>query len=147
MGTKLWGPDTWYVIHVIADSAPDIFTKTDTENYKTFYESLAKVLPCPSCAQHFQSFQEKDPPVFQTRMEALRWTIRAHNHVNKITEAPVLKEDDALDSIQAEISAREYGYVRGRRSTYYEMLKDNLPAFLLGSVLAFALSTFFRSKM
>lgn len=147
MGTKLWGPDTWYVIHVIADSAPDVFTQNDTDNYQNFYESLALALPCPSCAKHFQEFQKQDPPVFQSRMEALRWTIRAHNHVNKITEAPILTEDEALDSIQAEISARERGYVRGRRPTYYEILKDNLPAFLLGIAITLGVVSIFRSKM
>lgn len=124
MGTRLWGPDTWYVIHVIADSAPDTLSSQDKENYRKFYESLSNVLPCPSCEVHYREFLSKDPPIFDTRVDMLRWTIRAHNHANQQTNAPILSEEEAFHRIEQEINAREHGIVRGRIPTFWETCKD-----------------------
>jgi FAD-linked sulfhydryl oxidase len=135
MGTKLWGPDTWYVIHVIADSAPDVFNPRETRDYSDFYKGLSKVIPCPSCALHFQEFIRNDPPVFKTRMDALLWTVRAHNHANKNTNKPVLSEEEGLKAIQSEIEARNNGSVRGRRPTYIEYATDSSIPFTIGIVL------------
>jgi FAD-linked sulfhydryl oxidase len=135
MGTKLWGPDTWYVIHVIADSAPDAFTSKETREYSDFYRALSQVIPCPSCALHFQEFIQRDPPTFKTRMDALLWTVRAHNHANKNTDKPILTEEEGLRAIQAEIEARNSGSVRGRRPTYIESITDNSVPFTIGIVL------------
>lgn len=124
MGTKLWGPDTWYVIHVIADSSPDTFTEQDKQSYRRFYESLADVLPCPACAEHYRQFLSRDPPEWKTRVDLLRWTIRAHNHANQVTGAPVLTEEEGMRRIEQEIKARESGRVRGRLPTTWETIQD-----------------------
>jgi sugar phosphate isomerase/epimerase len=124
MGTKLWGPDTWYVIHVIADSAPDTFTEQDKQSYRRFYESLADVLPCPACAEHYRQFLSRDPPEWKNRVDLLRWTIRAHNHANQVTGAPVLTEEEGMRRIEQEIKARESGRVRGRLPTTWEAIQD-----------------------
>lgn len=148
MGTKLWGPDVWYVIHVIADSAPDEFTAKDTENYSQFYKSLANVLPCPACSVHFNEFLQSNPPTFKTRMEAMYWTIKAHNHANKHTNKPELTENEALDAIYNAIQARENGTVRGRISTTPEWLYDNGIPFSIGAIVAILiLLVFFRNKL
>jgi hypothetical protein len=131
------------VIHVIADSAPDSFTPQETNEYSTFYRALSKVIPCPSCALHFQEFIKNDPPQFKTRMDALLWTVRAHNHANKNTGKPILSEEEGLKAIQAEIEARNTGYVRGRRPFLTERLQDSaIPltiGIVLGVVIAFLL--------
>lgn len=124
MGTILWGPDTWYVIHVIADSSPDNFTAKETEYYKQFYSSLAEVLPCPSCAVHYREFLKTDPPECNNRVDLLKWTVRAHNNANKNTGKSELSYQEAFDKIESEIKAREHGTVRGRISTTYEKLMD-----------------------
>lgn len=124
MGTKLWGPDTWYVIHVIADSSPDVFTEKDKASYRRFYESLADVLPCPACAEHYRQFLSRDPPEWKTRVDLLRWTIRAHNHANQVTGAPILTEEEGLTRIGEEVRAREFGRVRGRLPTTWELVQD-----------------------
>lgn len=135
MGTKLWGPDTWYVIHVIADSAPDVFNPREIQEYSDFYKALSKVIPCPSCALHFQEFIQRDPPTFKTRMDALLWTVRAHNHANKNINKPVLSEQEGLKAIQSEIEARNIGSIRGRRATYVEYATDSSIPFTVGIVL------------
>jgi len=144
MGTKLWGPDTWYVIHVIADSAPDKFSPQETKDYELFYNSLSKVIPCPSCALHFQEFIHNDPPKFQTRMDALLWSVRAHNHANKNIDKPLLTEEEGLRAIQAEIQARNDGYVRGRRPTLTERLQDAVIPLSIGIVIGILIMTFIR---
>jgi hypothetical protein len=146
MGTKIWGPDTWYVIHIIADSAPDTFTPHQTSQYERFYRSLAYVLPCPICSVHFMDFMSKDPPVFHTRMEALRWTIRAHNHTNKITNAPILTEEEGLKTIQDEINARISGSVRGRRPNIGEYIQDSMIPLGVGIIMGGVLSYIFLSR-
>lgn len=136
MGTRLWGPDTWYVIHVIAESSPDSLSILEQKHYRQFYESLSNVLPCPSCAVHYKSFLKKDPPVFKTRIEMLQWTIRAHNHANTHTGSPVLSEEDALNRIQQEIQARENGSIRGRLPTLFEQCSDQIvPSIGIVSIL------------
>lgn len=148
MGTKLWGPDTWYVIHVIADSAPDNFTGDDTANYEKFYRSLAKVIPCPACALHFEEFISSDPPVFKTRVDALLWTIRAHNNANKNTDKKILTENEGLDAIHAEIDARNNGTVRGRISTWYEKIIDSSIPVGIGIIIGVLLMILiFRKKL
>lgn len=145
MGTRLWGPDTWYVIHVIADSAPDKLTEKDKEDYRRFYESLANVLPCPSCALHYKEFLKQDPPKFDNRVDMLRWTIRAHNHANQATGAPVLTEEDAFNRIEQEIKAREHGIVRGRIPTLFEKCLDAAVPASITLVLVIALLYAYRS--
>jgi mitochondrial FAD-linked sulfhydryl oxidase len=132
MGTALWGPDTWYVIHVIADSSPDTFKHEDTKAYEQFYRAIGNVLPCPSCAIHYKQFIEKHPPIFKTRVEALVWTVKAHNHANEMTGARVLSEEEGLIAIQEEIRARDTGLVRGRRPTLIERLWDASIPFVVG---------------
>lgn len=132
MGTKLWGPDTWYVIHVIADSAPDVFSPKETQEYSVFYRALSKVIPCPSCALHFQEFIKRDPPTFKTRLDALLWTIRAHNNANQNTDKKILSNEEGLEAIKLEIQARERETVRGRRPTSYEFAQDKSIPFVLG---------------
>lgn len=144
MGTKLWGPDTWYVIHVIADSAPDNFTKNEALDYENFYKSLSKVIPCPSCALHFQEFIASDPPVFKTRMDALLWTVRAHNHANKNIGKDILSEEDGLRAIQSEIQARDTGFVRGRRPTLRERLEDSVIPVSVGIIIGILIMLFIR---
>ena len=143
MGTRLWGPDTWYVIHVIADSAPDKLSEKEKKEYQQFYESLSNVLPCPSCAVHYKEFLAQDPPKFDTRVDMIRWTIRAHNHANQNTGAPILSEEDAFRRIEQEIRAREHGIVRGRIPTLWETCKDAaLPVSVTLIIVLFLLYTY-----
>jgi len=146
MGTKLWGPDTWYVIHIIADSSPDSFTREQTSQYERFYRSLAYVLPCPICSVHYMDFMKNNPPVFHSRMEALRWTVHAHNHANKVTGAKILSDQEGLDAIQAEISARNSGSVRGRRPYPIEYLQDTVIFGGVGVVIGIFLAYIFLSR-
>jgi hypothetical protein len=145
MGTRLWGPDTWYVIHVIADSAPDTLSELDKKNYRRFYESLGNVLPCPSCGVHYKQFLEKDPPTFDTRVDMIRWTIRAHNHSNVQTGSPVLDEDEAFKRIEQEIKARENGIVRGRIPTMWESCTDMFPPAVIAALLVLAVLSVYKS--
>lgn len=147
MGTKLWGPDTWYVIHVIADSAPDKLNRQEQEDYKKFYKSLANVLPCPSCSEHYKKFLKHDPPRFKTRYEMLQWTIRAHNNANRNTGATVLNEEQAMTRIEQEIQAREQGNIRGRLPTFFERCYDSsLSVSIILGLLLFGYYMFRRSE-
>ena len=146
MGTKLWGPDTWYVIHIIADSSPDIFTREQTAQYERFYRSLSYVLPCPICSVHYMDFMKNNPPVFHSRMEALRWTVRAHNHTNGITGAKILTEAEGLAAIQAEIAARNSGSVRGRRPYTSEFIQDTVMVGGVGVIIGVFLAYIFLSR-
>ena len=50
---KIWGPSAWKFIHTIALSYPDNPTPFDKENYKNFFLSLKKILPCDKCRYHY----------------------------------------------------------------------------------------------
>lgn len=145
MGTKLWGPDTWYVIHVIADSSPDLLNDNEQLAYRRFYEGLADVLPCPSCSVHYKTFLKSNPPTFKTRHEMLKWTIRAHNHANQQTGANILTEEDAMKKIESEIHAREIGSVRGRLPTLFEKCFDMATPVVITTIILLFMLYMFKS--
>ena len=127
-------------------STPFGLLPDNTAQYERFYRSLAYVLPCPICSVHYMDFMKNNPPVFHSRMEALRWTIKAHNHTNIVTGAKVLTEAEGLDAIQAEIAARNSGSVRGRRPYPAEFLQDTVIVGGVGLMIGVGLTYIFLSR-
>lgn len=81
--TEFWGPSAWKLMHSIAFTMPDNADVHTQKQYSNFYESLADVLPCPSCRIHFKKHIEKHPIPTDTSDELAQWVYRAHNAVNK----------------------------------------------------------------
>ena len=57
---KIWGPNAWKFLHMVALSYPSNPTSEDKRAYKSFFTGLGKILPCEKCqinfADHIQKF-------------------------------------------------------------------------------------------
>ena len=80
-----WGPHVWAAMHYIALGYPDDASSVDKVNYAQFYKSLYKVLPCITCANHYEELMRtNDVTKHMASKETLfAWTVEIHNAVNK----------------------------------------------------------------
>lgn len=83
---SVWGPFFWHTIHIVALGYPKNPTYTDKKCAKEFYESLAYLLPCSICREHYREHLTKSPinTFLDSRTDLIKWTIQIHNHVNKM---------------------------------------------------------------
>ena len=82
---SVWGPFFWHTIHIIALGYPKNPNCTDKKSAKEFYESLAHLLPCAVCREHYKEHLVQNPitPFLDSRTDLIKWTIEIHNKVNK----------------------------------------------------------------
>lgn len=80
----VWGPFFWHTIHIVAIGYPKNPTYTDKKCAKEFYESLAFLLPCSVCREHYKEHLAKNPltPFLDSRTDLIKWTVSIHNKVN-----------------------------------------------------------------
>lgn len=89
------GPAIWKTIHDVTrvhDPTPE-----RQEALRQFISSLALLLPCSKCSEHFQVLAEGVQT--DTRLAALKWGIDAHNAVNARLGKPVLSYKEAVRHI------------------------------------------------
>ena len=56
-----WGPFFWHTMHLVALGYPSSPTYAEKRAAKEFYESLAHLIPCPTCKLHYAENIKKDP--------------------------------------------------------------------------------------
>jgi hypothetical protein len=91
------GPPLWRSLHNIARSLDG--TPEKLEAFRTFVQSLAVLLPCSKCSEHFLQMitsLKTDSPE-----SALKWTIDTHNNVNERLGKPRLTYAQAVQAIMA----------------------------------------------
>jgi hypothetical protein len=95
---SVWGPFFWHTIHIVALGYPKNPTYTDKKCAKEFYESLAYLLPCNICRQHYKEHLIKNPltPFLDSRTDLIKWTVDIHNGVNKMLEKPEWTLEEVL---------------------------------------------------
>lgn len=95
---SVWGPFFWHTIHITALGYPKSPTYSDKKAAKEFYESLAFLLPCPICREHYATHLQKMPltPHLDRREDLFKWTIVLHNEVNASLGKPRVTEAEAL---------------------------------------------------
>jgi hypothetical protein len=83
---SVWGPFFWHTVHIVALGYPKNPTYTDKKCAKEFYESLAYLLPCSICREHYREHLTKNPitTFLDSRTDLIKWTIQIHNQVNKM---------------------------------------------------------------
>lgn len=82
---SVWGPFFWHTIHIVALGYPKSPTYTDKKCAKEFYESLAYLLPCAVCREHYREHITINPinTFLDSRTDLIKWTIQIHNAVNR----------------------------------------------------------------
>lgn len=90
MPKAIWGPIKWRELHCRALA----YLPMDHEEqwFKSFIESI----PCEKCKAHFYSFIEQNAPDFSSRPAFFRYTVLAHNWVNRALHKKELDLSEAL---------------------------------------------------
>lgn len=90
LSPSVWGPFFWHTIHIVALGYPKNPNYTDKKSAKEFFESLAFLIPCAICREHYRSHLEKNPltPFLDSRTDLIKWTIDIHNQVNEMLGKP-----------------------------------------------------------
>lgn len=85
MTTSIWGPPTWFTLHITSFNYPTKPTADDKKNYKNWLLAYQYTLPCVYCRQNFKNnikyagFNDK---VFTNRDTFSRFIYKLHNCVN-----------------------------------------------------------------
>lgn len=87
---SVWGPFFWHTIHIVAMGYSKNPTYTDKKCAKEFYESLAFLIPCSVCREHYKEHLVSSPITtnLDSRTDLINWTISIHNKVNKMLGKP-----------------------------------------------------------
>lgn len=93
-----WGPFFWHTMHLVALGYPMKPTYAEKRAAKEFYESLAHLIPCPTCKLHYADYLKENPvsPNLDSKEDLFRWTVKVHNIVNKQLGKPEYTELDAI---------------------------------------------------
>lgn len=99
MKPEVWGPQFWYLLHIISFEYPDQPVDTDKQIYYDFYTSLKDILPCNMCKKHYRDFLHKHPllPFLDSKANLVKWVVDIHNFVNESLGKPILTLDEVLD--------------------------------------------------
>ena len=99
MDPQLWGPQLWYVLHIISMSYPKEPTEYIKRAYHDFYSNLKDVLPCEICRKHYSKFIMEYPitPHLDTRENLVKWVIQIHNFVNLELGKPVMDVETVIE--------------------------------------------------
>lgn len=88
-----WGAVLWQSMHWIAAGCPDQPNLYEQQGYKQYFESVALVIPCAECRNHFQHILEQlplSPPILSQGAFLRQWVFEIHNAVNTRLGKPVL---------------------------------------------------------
>ncbi len=108
--TSRWGPNLWKSLNAICRSFPEKPTDKDRIHYKSFFESLGHVLPCPKCQRHYVDYMKTIDwdTVVKSRKDCVDFIINFHNNVNvRLGKKPV-KYTRAIQLVYDESSISEW---------------------------------------
>ena len=88
---RKWGPATWQMLHTISFMVPHKQPQRQ-QQYVEFFNSVANVLPCPSCREHLKQHLKEEPPQCSSARECAEWVFRLHNKVNQNTGKPAMED-------------------------------------------------------
>ena len=100
MSPAVWGPIFWSTMHIVSLG----YSRTPTEDEKRaatqFYESLAYVIPCPICKEHYRHFLKEIPPTVDHRDALIQWVFTIHNKVNEQLGYPVITFEQYIQKMR-----------------------------------------------
>ena len=133
---SVWGPFFWHTIHIIALGYPKNPTYTDKKCAKEFYESLAFLIPCPVCREHYKEHLISKPisTFLDSRTDLIKWTIDIHNKVNITTGKPEWTLEEVL-SYYEKIGNRNRSPVWTRDDMNEVDYRSFIKGFLTGSIV------------
>jgi hypothetical protein len=123
-------------MHIVALGYSKNPTYTDKKCAKEFYESLAFLLPCSICREHYKEYlQEKPISTFlDSRTDLIKWTVQIHNKVNKTLGKPEWTLEEVL-SYYEKVGARNRSPVWTKEDMKEVDYGSFVKGFLTGSVV------------
>lgn len=123
-------------IHITALGYPSNPTYTDKRSAKQFFESLANLIPCPVCREHYKQHITRLPitPHLDTRKDLFKWTVDLHNEVNKTQGKPAWTVDEAMAYI-AKLGERKRSPIITARDFNEQHLKSYIKGLLTGGAV------------
>ena len=103
-----WGPKMWFMMDM---GVTQLVTKSATpQQLANFYTSLAAVIPCADCKDHYTKLIRANPPRTRTKEDLEEWLAFVKHEVNenivrRIREQE--KEDKRLDDIARIVAISE----------------------------------------
>jgi hypothetical protein len=128
MPPDVWGPIFWDAMHIASLAYPVQPTEADKAGAKAFFESLASVIPCPICREHYSAKIKESPIAVGSKGELIYWVWDIHNQVNTMLNKPTVTIEQFMDRM------RNLGSIRGSSSG----AKTNIPYIALGTAVGIA---------
>jgi hypothetical protein len=135
----VWGPFFWHTIHIVALGYPNEPSYAHKRAAKEFFESLAHLIPCPVCRDHYVVYLQKMPisPHLDRRVDLFRWTVELHNVVNVSLGKQRVTELEAL-AFYRRIGGRGKSPVINQESLDEVDMRSMIKGGFLGAGLLFA---------
>ncbi|PKS07082.1 hypothetical protein jhhlp_005679 [Lomentospora prolificans] len=86
---EVLGRSSWTLLHSIAATYPETPSTSQQSDLLGFVHLFAKLYPCWTCAEDFQSYLARTKPRVNSRSEFGLWLCDAHNDVNKKLGKPM----------------------------------------------------------
>ena len=129
-----WGRAGWVYLTAAVLRYPDSPSPTDKDNFKTFFETNAYIIPCSVCKHHYAENLKKHPltdQVLSSRRTLSEWLNTMHNEVNIASKKPnvsllemiadymtpmmarsMLKDDNELEQLRNIDRQKNQAYVK-----------------------------------
>jgi hypothetical protein len=101
-----WGPLLWTILHGMAEKVGTtpfpMYYNDERRALVKFYQAVAKMIPCPSCKEHYEVYLKEHPvdkaflelPYEEIGPYARGWFWELHNWVNESHKKPLLPLED-----------------------------------------------------
>ena len=148
MKPELWGPNMWYILHLITFSYPIEPSEFDKRSYHDFFHNLKDVIPCDVCKKHYSKYIVQYPigPHLDNRGNIIKWLIQIHNFVNLSLNKPIYSNEEVLNiyknlkPVSPFINVDEYE-INGRKK------KEENYNLIIGLIILLLLLIFISKKL
>lgn len=101
---SVWGSSAWKFLHTVALSYPSNPSQQDKSDYRDFFLSLDKILPCETCSKHFVENKKTHDinKYLNGPHDLFSWTVKIRNEVQKVLGKPLWNEEKLRESLYIE---------------------------------------------
>jgi ABC-type maltose transport system permease subunit len=124
--SDIWGPNFWYVLHMMAFHYPQHPNKITKKKYYDTIMNFPLFLPNQDMGDRFSKLLDTYPisPYLDSRESFIKWTHFIHNKVNEQLSKPQLSYSDFISMYTYPVSTNE-------KTTYFSKYKNTIIVALL----------------